>query len=104
MTKKYRKFQDYLVSTLRDPKEAEAFLSAAIEAYEEDGDVKALMISLRYISEAKGGITALSNKTHLDRKNLYKILTGKTSPRFDTTMKIMSGLGYHLKLESIQKH
>ncbi|MDF3048353.1 MAG: transcriptional regulator [Candidatus Midichloriaceae bacterium] len=96
MTRKYLKFTDYLVEKLKNPTEAEAFLDAATTAYEEDGDTASFMLALRYLTEAQGGVRALSERTHLDRKNLYKVLTGKTKPGLATTMSIIKGLGFHL--------
>ena len=101
MAKKYQKFQDYLVEKLQKPKEAKAFLDAAIVELEEDGDVEAFLLALRYLAEAKGGISQLSDKSHLNRQNLYKILTGKTVPKFDTTVSILNGLGYRFKIEPL---
>lgn len=104
MSKKYQKFQDYLIEKLQDPVEAQAFLDAAIEEYEEDGDTEAFMLALRYLTEAKGGIGKLAKVTHLNRQNLYKVLTGKTSPKLETTFSIMNGLGYHLKAEAFDSN
>src|SRR5579871_557329 len=101
MTKKYQKFQDYLVKKLRNKKEAKAFLDAAMREFEEDGDIDAFLLALRYLAEAKGGISELSNKSHLNRQNLYKILAGKTIPKFDTTLSIMNGLGYRFRVEAL---
>jgi len=101
MTKKYQKFESYLTDRLKDPEEASAFLKAAITEYEEDGNIEAFMLSLRYLTEAKGGISKLSQETNLNRQNLYKILTGKTSPKFETTVSIIKGLGYKINLTPI---
>lgn len=102
MMTKYQKFQDYIVEKLQDPIEAQAFLDVAIEDYEEDGNTEAFMLALRYLTEAKGGVSKLSQVTQLNRQNLYKVLTGKTEPKLATTFSIMKGLGYHFKAESRQ--
>lgn len=99
MVKKYHKFKDYLVEKLHDPEEAKAFLDAAIEAYGEDGNSAALALALRCITEAQGGVSKLARKSKQDRKNLYKIFEGKTTPRLDTFNAIISGLGYRLRVE-----
>ena len=104
MVKKYQKFQDYLVEKLREPQEAQAFLDAAIEEYEEDSDTEAFMLALRYLTEAKGGVNKLSEATHLNRQNLYKVLTGKTAPKLATAFSIIKGLGYHFKAEPMDNH
>lgn len=101
MAKKYQKFQDYLVEKLRSKKEAKAFLDAAILEFEEDGDIEAFLLALRYLAEANGGMSQLSEKSNLNRQNLYKILTGKTVPKFDTTLSIMNSLGYRFKVEAL---
>lgn len=101
MAKKYQKFQDYLVKKLQNKKEAKAFLEAAMLEFEEDGDIGAFLLALRYLAEAKGGISKLSDKSNLNRQNLYKILTGKTVPKFDTALSIMSSLGYRFKVEAL---
>jgi len=98
---KYRKFEDYLVENLKDEEEAKAFLDAAIEAYSEDGDTAALTLALRYLTEAQGGVNKLALKSKQDRKNLYKIFEGKTTPRLDTFNSIISGLGYKLTVEHV---
>lgn len=101
MANKYQKFQDYLVEKLRNKKEAKAFLDAAILEFEEDGDIEAFLLALRYLAEAKGGVNKLADASQLNRQNLYKILTGKTVPKFDTTLSIMNSLGYRFKVEAL---
>ncbi|MHA1540007.1 MAG: helix-turn-helix domain-containing transcriptional regulator [Alphaproteobacteria bacterium] len=103
MTRKYQKFQDYLVGKLKNPEYAQEFLDVAIEDYEENGNTEEFMLSLRYLAEAKGGITRLSEVTKLNRQNLYKVLTGKTSPRLDTTFSIVKGLGYQLRSQPMDE-
>jgi probable addiction module antidote protein len=95
------KFQDYLVEKLLSKKEAKAFLDVAMLEFEEDGDIEAFLLALRYLAEANGGISQLSGKSSLNRQNLYKILTGKTVPKFDTTLSIMNSLGYRFKVEAL---
>ncbi|MDF3047549.1 MAG: putative transcriptional regulator [Candidatus Midichloriaceae bacterium] len=77
MTRKYLKFTDYLVEKLKNPTEAEAFLDAATTAYEEDGNTTSFMLALRYLTEAQGGVRALSDRTHLDRKTFIRYLQVK---------------------------
>jgi len=103
MTRAYLKFKDYLVDILQDPHEAKAHLELAISEYEKDGDAAAFMLILRLIVEAQGGVPQFSEKTHLNKQNLYKVLTGKTPPRFDTMISIIKGLGYHLVPQNIDE-
>lgn len=103
MLKKYQKFKNYLIDQLKDAQEAINFFNTAIQEYEEDRDIQAFMLALRYLAEARGGITKLSQKSHLSRQNLYKILTGKTAPRLDTALSIISGLGLYLSANTLNE-
>jgi len=70
-------YHDDLISFLKTPKEADLYLQIAIEEYHEEGDTDALLLALRNIAEAKGGLSQLAQSTHLNRQNLYKILSKK---------------------------
>jgi DNA-binding phage protein len=78
-TKKYHRFQDYLVEKLHDHQEANAFLAVAIEEYEKDRYKEAFMLALSYLTEAKGGISKLSKRGSLRQGTdflaaLYRVL------------------------------
>ncbi len=84
------------IDDLKDLEKSAVFLDVAIKKYESDADIEALMIALRHIIEAQGGVGVLAKRTKLNRQNLYKILTGKSSPGFGTAISIIRGLGLHL--------
>ncbi len=92
---------EYLIKSLRDPKEAIAYLRVALEEYEQDGDTEFFLLALRNIAEARGGISVLAKKTHLNRQNLYRALSGKGNPTFHTLEAIMHGLGFRLSVEPL---
>ena len=96
---KYRDFKDYNLEKLRDKKEARLYLSLALEEYEQDGDVKALLLALRDVAEAQGGISKLAERTSLNRQNLYKALSSHGAPRFETVGTILRALGFRLSVE-----
>ena len=48
---KSKAYQEYLIESLRDPREAEAYLNAALE--EEDQEL--FLLALKNVSEAQGG-------------------------------------------------
>ena len=97
----HMKFSDYLANNLSDENEAKAFLDAAILEYEEDHDSEAFMLAIRTLADAQGGISQLAIRTNLNRQNLYKILTGKTAPKFDTVDTILQALGFRLSVMPI---
>ena len=92
-------FKENLVKALQDPEEAQAFLEAAFLAYEEDGNTDALLLAMRDVAEAQGGIGKLAKRTDVSREHLYEILASKHQPRLDNLLSILSGLGFRIRLE-----
>lgn len=91
-----RKYDEYLIETLKDSKEAEGYLNASLEAYMEDNDASALMLSLEHLARAKYSITEVSKQTGIPRQNLYKIFDNETSPNFNTIFILIKSLGFKL--------
>lgn len=92
-------YHDELIKSLKKPKEANLYLRLAMEEYHEDGDTEALLVALRNIAEAKGGMSKLARKTHLNRQNLYQVLSKEGNPTLDTFDLILKGLGYRLAIQ-----
>lgn len=92
-------YHEELIESLKKPKEADLYLRVAMEEYQEDGDTEALLIALRNIAEAKGGVGQLAKRTHLNRQNLYHVLSEKGNPTLDTFGIILKGLGYKLSIQ-----
>lgn len=91
-----RKYDEYLIETLKDPKEAEGYLNASLEAYMDDNDAAALMLSLEHLARAKYSITEVSKQTGIPRQNLYKIFDNETNPNFNTIFILIKSLGFKL--------
>lgn len=92
-------YHDELIESLKNPKEANMYLRIAMEEYQEDGDTETLLVALRNIAEARGGMSQLAKRTHLNRQNLYHILSKKGNPTLDTFGLILKGLGYKLSIQ-----
>ena len=95
--------RDYIIEKVRDPEEAEAYLVAALDEYTESNDLEALLLALRTITVDQGGIGFLAKKTDMNRQNLYKILSGKRSPRWETMKALLKGLGFKISVERIDQ-
>lgn len=100
--RKFRTFKEYNLDKLRDPKEARIYLSVALEEYEQNGDVKALLLALRDVVEAQGGIGKLAARTSLNRQNLYKALSSRGAPRFETVGEVLHALGFRISVEPMR--
>ncbi|MEM6427835.1 MAG: addiction module antidote protein [Deinococcota bacterium] len=105
MTTKYRKFRDVVIERFQqDPEEAHAYLQLALEDYEQDGDAQHLLLALRTVAEAQGGLPKLARKINVEKMTLYKALSETGNPRLSTIYKVLKGLGYKLMLEPLEKH
>jgi probable addiction module antidote protein len=60
-----------------------------------DDDPKMFIIALGYLAK-KRGMTELAAKTGMNRASLYKALSGKGNPHFETISKVSKALGCRL--------
>jgi probable addiction module antidote protein len=97
----FRDFDELNSELLQDPEDARAYLQIALDSYEEDGDADALLLALRSVAKAQGGISALAKRTSLNRQSLYKALSRKGNPKLDTFGTILHGLGFRLSIEPL---
>lgn len=95
----YRKFKDVLIDDLRaDPEQAHAYLQVALEEFDQGGDVEHLMLALRNVAEARGGVPELARQVGMNKTSLYKALSEQGNPTLSTVGTILHGLGYRLAL------
>lgn len=97
--KNTRSYEEWLIEHLKDPEEAQAYLEAALEEYEKDGDTTALLLALRGVAQAQGGVGKLAKRTGMSRQHLHDILASKHNPRLDNLLSILSALGFRVRLE-----
>jgi DNA-binding phage protein len=63
---KHRKYRDAAIEALKDnPEEAHAYLQVALEEFERDHNIEALLTALSTVAEAQGGIPALARRTNI---------------------------------------
>lgn len=87
-----KSYDTFLIEELRDPELAAEYLSAAIE----DGAVEQLLIALRAVADAHGGVAALADKTKLNRQAMYKVLSADGNPTLTTLLTILHAVGLNL--------
>lgn len=103
ISKKTSDYHESLIEALRNPNECIMYLKVAVEEYQQDHNVKVLLIALRNVAEARGGVANLAKKTRINRQSLYKILSSAGNPTIDTFGLILKGLGFHLSIEPNHK-
>jgi probable addiction module antidote protein len=99
MIEKTGSFQEYLINSLTDPQEAEAYLNVALEEYQEDGDSEMFLLALKNVAQAQGGMSKLAGKTKLNRQHLYHALSAKGNPSLATLTEIIHKLGFQLSIQ-----
>jgi probable addiction module antidote protein len=90
-----KKFTDFLLERLKDPKEAMLYFNAILEECKDCDEQEAkelVLTALKDIAEAQGGIADLAVKTKLGRQSLYKTLSPKGNPKLSTLITITNTL------------
>ena len=94
-----KSYDVFLQEELRDPELAAAYLSAAME----EGSTEQLLLALRTVAEAAGGVAAIADKTQLNRQTMYKILSAEGNPTLTTLLAILQAIGITLTFTPQQK-
>jgi probable addiction module antidote protein len=95
MTRKTGNYHTDHIEWLKDPENAAGYLNAVIE--EEDKD--ALLLALRNIAEAEGGVAAVAEKAHLKRESLYRMLSPRGNPALSNLFSILHGMGLKMTIQ-----
>jgi probable addiction module antidote protein len=93
--KRHMNFETYLMERLKDPKLALAYLNETLN----DDDKRVFLIALRDVLLAQGGdVTALAEEAKLNRQNLYRMLSKKGNPRWDSITSLCEAMGFQVQL------
>ena len=90
-----RPYESYLNQDLADPREAAAYLTAAIE----DGDLNVFLLALKDVAKVHGGLGKLSTASSLNRRALYRMLSERGNPALSSLDAILKTLGFQLAVE-----
>ena len=80
-----------------DAEFAAQYLKAAIE---DTAEPKVLLIALRHIAEASGGLAKVAQAAGLERESLYRALSASGNPRLSTLVAVIKAVGLKLTVES----
>jgi len=88
------------VRELREnPKFAAEYLRAALE---DEDEPSVLLIALRRIAEARGGIAKVAKAAGIERESLYRALSARGNPRLSTPVAVTKTVGLKLTVETAQ--
>ena len=79
------------------PKLAAAYMQAAIEA----GDQAALLLALRTVAEARGGMSMIAAKTGLKRESVSRALSATGNPRLSSLSAILEAAGLRIAVRAV---
>ena len=80
-----------------DPAFAVEYLKAALEDADEP---EVLLVALRRIAEARGGIAKVAKAAGLERESLYRALSAHGNPRLSTLVAVTRAVGLRLTVEA----
>ena len=84
---------------MKDPAEAAAYLEAVIE----EGDQAAIMLALRQVAMARGGVAEIARKAKLTREATYKMLSRSGNPELRSLNSVLKATGLRIAVKPIDK-
>src|SRR5258708_31025252 len=100
LTVKTESYREGLLESLNNPEEAAHYLNACLE----DEDARVFLLALRDVADAHGGIRALSRDTHLNRENLYRMLSKSGNPSLERLDAVLNACGLRLAVQSASQN
>ena len=91
-----------VIRKLRDnPAFAVEYVQAALEDADEP---EVLLMALRRIAEARGGVAKVAKAAGIERESLYRALSAHGNPRLSTLVAVTKAVGLKLTVEPARPH
>lgn len=84
---------------MKDPAEAAAYLEAVIE----EGSQAAIMLALRQVALARGGIAEIARRAKLTREATYKMLSHSGNPELRSLTSVLRATGLRISVKPAAK-
>lgn len=81
----------------RDPSYGLELLNSILE----DGDQAELLIALRQMTKAFGGVQSVAEKAHLNPTQIYRTLSESGNPELSSLSAILKAMGLRLAVEKL---
>lgn len=91
--------ENHMQEVLKDKNYQKEYLRLNIEEYAKNGDYSLFFKALDRVVKERTTVSKLAQDINLNRSNLSNILKGKVQPSFDTTIKILRGLGAEIEIK-----
>jgi probable addiction module antidote protein len=96
MARKIKKYEDDLLSRLKDQNYAVEYLNAVLEDEGEDQQER-FLLALKDVAKAHG-VANVAQDSQVTREALYRVLSDKGNPELATLFSVLSALGLRLKI------
>jgi len=100
MTMKDRSHDDAMSDLFRDDPAAAA---ATLDAILLDGDQGELLVTLRQMTKAFGGVPAIARSAELNPTQLYRTLSEKGNPELRSLTALLRTMGLRLAVQPLDK-
>jgi probable addiction module antidote protein len=101
MSGKSRPHDEATIESFRkDPAFAAEYLNAVLE----DGDQAELMVALRYVATAFGGVAGLADQSSLNATTLYRTLSPQGNPELRSLNAILKAMGMRIAVQPIERN
>jgi len=101
MAKAHRTHDEATVEMFRaDPDLAAEYLNSVLI----DGDETDLMLALRSLSKAFGGVQEVARNAEVNAHTLYRTLSEQGNPELKTLSAILRAMGMRLAVQPLQHH
>ena len=95
-----RSHEEATVESFRkDPVFAAEYLNSILK----DGDQEELMLALRRMSKAFGGVQTLAAEAKLNVNSLYRTLSSKGNPELKSLRAVLRAMGMQLTVQPLRK-
>lgn len=99
-TKPYRSHAEATSESFRkDPRFAAEYLNAVLQ----DGDQQELLIALRYLADAFGGVSRLAEQAELNATALYRTLSPQGNPELKSLIALLNAMGMRLAVQPLEQ-
>ena len=92
-------YEPWLIEQLKDPAEAAAYLEAVIE----EDDHAAILLAIRHVAQAQGGIAKVARKAGLTREATYRMLSKSGNPELRSLTAVLAATGLRISIKPCGK-
>ena len=96
----FRDHEEATVASFRkNPRFAAEYLNSALE----EGDQEELLVALRYMAKAFGGVSKLAEQAELNATTLYRTPSPKGNPELKSLTALLKAMGMRLAVQPLEE-